>query len=88
MPSVHRMVNLITSLGFVYKTFQKTFAMHDRAPGTPQTLGGLFHYQLLLGDCRLLPPDLSASVPPSEMVCINLSHAWFPELFQCRVLLC
>lgn len=66
MPSVHRMANLITSFGFVYKTFQNTFAVHDRAPVTLQTLSALFHPELQLGESHLLPSDLNASVSPSK----------------------
>lgn len=75
MPSAHRMMNLITSFGFVYKTFQNMFAMHDRASEKPQTPGGLFHHELQLGACHLLPLDLNASISPSKIVHINLSHA-------------
>lgn len=79
------MVNLITSFGFIYKTFQNTFAMHDRVPRTPQTLGGLLRRELRLGECHLLPSDLNASVSPSKIVLINLPRAWSPELFQSHI---
>lgn len=52
MPSAHRMMNLITSFGFVYKTFQNMFAMHDRASEKLQTPDGLFHHELQLGACH------------------------------------
>lgn len=88
MPSVHRVVNLITSFGFVYKAFQNIFAVHDRASDTSQTLGGLLHHELQLGECHLLPSDLNASISPSKIVHINLSQAWSPELFQSHILFC
>lgn len=75
MPSAHRMMNLITSFGFVYKTFQNMFAMHDRASEKPQTPDGLFHHELWSGACHLLPLDLNTSVSPSKIVHINLPHA-------------
>lgn len=87
MPSVDRMANLKTSFGFVYKTFQNTFVMRDRAPDTPQTLSGLFHRELRLGECRLLPSGPNASVSPSKMVHVNLSHARSPERCQSHLLL-
>lgn len=82
MPSAHRMMNLITSFGFVYKTFQNMFAMHDRASEKPQTPGGRFHPEPRLGVCHLLPLDLSTSVSPSKKVHINLSHTWSHQHFQ------
>lgn len=87
MPSVHRMVNLITSFGFVYRTFQNMFVMHDRALNMPQTLSGPFHHELRLGECRLLPSDLNAPVSPSKVVHINLSQARSPEHCQSHLLL-
>lgn len=50
------------------------FAMHDRASEKPQTPGGLFHHELWLGACHLLPLDLNTSVSPSKIAHINLSH--------------
>lgn len=50
------------------------FTMHDRASEKPQTPGGLFHHELRLGACHLLPLDLSASVSPSKKVYMNLSQ--------------
>lgn len=57
------------------------FAMHDRASEKPQTPGGLFHHELWLGACHLLPLDLNTSVSPSKIAHINLSHPWSHKHF-------